>query len=129
MRHNYASWIEGFRRLFHIREYSSTRLASRAFGFEPLELRLALTGSNVQVADDSIEIIAADVAGDSPSLASSHLATSDSRPPSHVAYSHQEAMPDFNLIDFNPTSSTYDQPVSPRDYFGEVSAWYFGHAT
>ena len=129
MHQNHVPWIEGVRHLFHIRPCSSTRLASRALGLEPLELRLALTGSNVQVADDSIEIMASNVAGDFLSLASSDLATSDSRPPSHVANSQQEAMPDFNLIDYNPTSSTYDQPVSPRDYFGEVSAWYFGHST
>ena len=36
---------------------------------------------------------------------------------------------DFALIDVNPTSSTYDQAVSPRDYSGDVSAWYFGYAT
>jgi hypothetical protein len=48
---------------------------------------------------------------------------------SHVAYSHQQAVPDFGLMDLNPTSPTYNQSVSPRDYLGEVSAWYFGHAT
>jgi hypothetical protein len=36
---------------------------------------------------------------------------------------------DFILTDVNPTSSTYGQSVSPRDYQGQVSAWYFGHAT
>lgn len=36
---------------------------------------------------------------------------------------------DFALLDVNPTSSTYNQTISPRDYLGEVSAWYFGHAT
>jgi hypothetical protein len=40
-----------------------------------------------------------------------------------------EIVPDFGLVDVNPTSSTYDQAVSPRDYLGQVSAWYFGHAT
>ena len=40
-----------------------------------------------------------------------------------------EMMPDFALVDTNTTSSTYDQPVSPRDYLQQVSAWYFGHAT
>ena len=37
--------------------------------------------------------------------------------------------PDFALPDVNPTSATYDQAVSPRDYLQKVSAWYFGHAT
>jgi len=40
-----------------------------------------------------------------------------------------DAVPDFALTDVNPTSATYDQAVSPRDYLREVSAWYFGHAT
>lgn len=37
--------------------------------------------------------------------------------------------PDFQLKDLNPTSSTYDLMVSPRDFFGGISAWYFGSAT
>jgi hypothetical protein len=37
-------------------------------------------------------------------------------------------MPDFTLVDLNPASATYDQDVSPRDYLGKVSAWYFGRA-
>ncbi len=37
--------------------------------------------------------------------------------------------PTFSLVDVNTTSSTYNQPVSPGDYAGAVSGWYFGHAT
>jgi hypothetical protein len=37
--------------------------------------------------------------------------------------------PDFAIRDVNPNSPRYDQMVSPRDYLGRVSAWYFGHAT
>ncbi len=36
--------------------------------------------------------------------------------------------PDFELTDTNPASATYLQPVSPRDFVGRVSAWYFGNA-
>jgi len=36
---------------------------------------------------------------------------------------------DFTLPDVNPNSATYDQPVGPRLYLNQVSAWYFGHAT
>jgi hypothetical protein len=36
---------------------------------------------------------------------------------------------DFSLIDQNSTSTTFEDPVSPRDYTGMVSAWYFGHST
>lgn len=38
-------------------------------------------------------------------------------------------VPDFHLPDVNPTSATYDQAVSPRDYLQKVSGWYFGHST
>lgn len=34
----------------------------------------------------------------------------------------------FSLPDVNPTSDTYETPVSPRDYMGAVSGYYFGHA-
>ena len=37
--------------------------------------------------------------------------------------------PDFSLLDANSTSATYNQPVSPRDFLGQTSGWYFGHAT
>ena len=36
---------------------------------------------------------------------------------------------DFSLIDVNPNSTTRDQNISPRDFQGQISAWYFGHAT
>ncbi len=38
-------------------------------------------------------------------------------------------VPDFAIVDVNPTSATLNQAVSPRDYLEKVSAWYFGHAT
>lgn len=37
--------------------------------------------------------------------------------------------PDFGLIDVNPSSASFEQPVSPRDYLERVSGWYFAHAT
>ncbi len=36
---------------------------------------------------------------------------------------------DFSLEDLNDSSQTYQQAISPRDYLGSVSAWYFGHST
>ena len=42
---------------------------------------------------------------------------------------HPDAIFDFSLTDVNATSATFDEPVSPRDYLGKVSGWYFGHAT
>jgi hypothetical protein len=38
-------------------------------------------------------------------------------------------VPDFSLVNTNSNSPTYNQNVSPRDFLGQVSAWYFGHAT
>lgn len=35
---------------------------------------------------------------------------------------------DFSLVDVNPASARSGQNVSPRDYLGHVSAWYFGHS-
>ncbi len=37
--------------------------------------------------------------------------------------------PDFHLVDVNPSSERSQQRVSPRDYEGKVSAWYFGHSS
>lgn len=40
-----------------------------------------------------------------------------------------EALPDFSVVDENPNSARYREDVSPRDYLGQISAWYFGHST
>lgn len=39
------------------------------------------------------------------------------------------ALPAFSLVDVNLNSARYQELVSPRDYAGQVSAWYFGHST
>jgi hypothetical protein len=39
-----------------------------------------------------------------------------------------EPIVDFLLQDVNPNSPTNGMYVSPRDYLGQVSAWYFGDA-
>ncbi|MEW6433174.1 MAG: hypothetical protein AB1730_16845 [Myxococcota bacterium] len=36
---------------------------------------------------------------------------------------------DFSLPDVNPASPTGGRNVSPRDFNGRVSAWYFGHSS
>lgn len=36
---------------------------------------------------------------------------------------------DFALPDVNPASPSFQRNVSPRDYLGKVSAWYFGHSS
>lgn len=45
------------------------------------------------------------------------------------AEGEETLVPDFSLLDTNPNSPTYNQSVSPRDFLGQISAWYFGHAT
>lgn len=40
-----------------------------------------------------------------------------------------DALPDFSLTDVNLSSTRYQETVSPRDYLGRISAWYFGRAT
>jgi hypothetical protein len=39
-----------------------------------------------------------------------------------------EPVPDFSLQDVNPTSTTFMADVSPRQYVGQISAYYFGSA-
>lgn len=36
---------------------------------------------------------------------------------------------DFSLVDLNPASATSMKNVSPHDFDGRVSAWYFGHSS
>ncbi len=36
---------------------------------------------------------------------------------------------DFSLLDVNPNSASLGDSVSPRGSLGQISAWYFGHAT
>lgn len=37
-------------------------------------------------------------------------------------------VPDFSYLDENPNSLTSGLPVSPRQFLGQSSAWYFAHA-
>ena len=49
-------------------------------------------------------------------------------PPADVSIAADAAV-DFSLADLNPASGTYSQPVSPRDYLGQISVWMFGYST
>ena len=40
-----------------------------------------------------------------------------------------EALPDFSVADVNADSARYREAISPRDYLGQISGWYFGHST
>lgn len=42
---------------------------------------------------------------------------------------NDDALPDFSVVDVNAESARYHEAVSPRDYLGQISAWYFGHST
>ena len=39
------------------------------------------------------------------------------------------AQPDFTLEDINPSSQSFTQSISPRDYLNQVSGWYFIQST
>jgi hypothetical protein len=43
--------------------------------------------------------------------------------------SSTDPVADFALLDVNPDSTTYEDAVSPRDYLGHVTGWYFGSTT
>ncbi|MCP4808360.1 MAG: hypothetical protein GY913_29615 [Proteobacteria bacterium] len=49
-----------------------------------------------------------------------------------VGFDHQDAgtaAPLFELEDINASSATFGEFVGPATQAGQVSAWYFGHAT
>ena len=39
-----------------------------------------------------------------------------------------EVVPDFHVLDVNPNSASHGDSISPREYLGKISCWYFGHA-
>lgn len=40
-----------------------------------------------------------------------------------------QPLPDFSLVDTNPTSPYSGEAVSPRQFLQQVSGWYFTHAS
>ena len=55
--------------------------------------------------------------------------TDDTADTSDTGSSSQHLVLDFSLPDANPSSMSFGQPVSPRDYLNQVSGWYFIKAT
>lgn len=53
------------------------------------------------------------------------IADSGSPPAGPTSLTIGEAPPDFSLIDTNPSSATYQQPVVPSKQLGVVTGWYF----
>jgi hypothetical protein len=45
------------------------------------------------------------------------------------AEGEESMVPDFEIVDLNPNSASYEEAVSPRDYLQQVSGWYFTYAT
>ncbi|MFP6684891.1 MAG: hypothetical protein VB934_09265 [Polyangiaceae bacterium] len=39
------------------------------------------------------------------------------------------AAPDFSIKDVNPSSASLGNDISPKDYQGQATAWFFGHST
>ena len=56
----------------------------------------------------------------------SGIAPAESEP---LGRESSELVPDIALEDVNPSSPFFATEVSPRRFLGQVSAWYFGHAT
>jgi len=74
-------------------------------------------------------LLAALVAGAGCGSDSSPAAPDNNGGDTNGGQTTEQSVPDFALTDVNSTSTTYDTLVSPRDFLGEVSAWYFGHST
>lgn len=49
--------------------------------------------------------------------------------PAGPGFDTGELVPDFSLEDVNASSASFGALVSPRDFEGIPSAWYFGHAS
>ena len=60
---------------------------------------------------------------------SSDLSGADGSGSTDTPQPSNEALPDFTLTDVNANSARHQEAVSPREYLGQISAWYFGHST
>ncbi len=60
---------------------------------------------------------------------SSDSSGADGSGPAETPQPNHDALPDFSLTDVNPNSARYQEAVSPREYLGQISAWYFGRST
>jgi hypothetical protein len=89
------------------------------------------SGGGADSATSSAATTSSDAASTVSSSAQSTAATSTSTgtggAPPMLAVG--DLVPDFSLLDVNPSSPTSGQPVAPRDYLKQVSGWYFGHST
>ena len=93
--------------------FQAHRAPSRFFSRRPF----ALPGSEGSSSSDSEEASGSDT--ENPRNAQ----------PGEPPEPNDEALPDFSVVDVNADSARYGEAVSPRDYLGQISAWYFGHST
>ena len=96
---------------------------------ETLEPRLVLSANplqNLTPEDPALSVEMSAVAGD-PQNGSNTLVVANA--PAVVSSNSLAAVADFQLVDVNPTSTTYNNPVSPRDYLQQTSVYYFFHST
>jgi hypothetical protein len=56
-------------------------------------------------------------------------APASSPPPDPGGPPQGQVAPEFSLVDVNPASPSAATEVAPSDSVGQVSVWYFGHAT
>jgi hypothetical protein len=68
-------------------------------------------------------------ANDSGTKDDSGIATDDSATSDDSGTPAAWLVPDFALVDLNTASPRYGEVVSPRDYVGHASGWYFIHST
>jgi hypothetical protein len=63
-------------------------------------------------------------------LASLSVSCGDDKPTKPEPSGNPAAVvPDFTLADRNPNSPTFEADISPRNYLGKVSCYYFTAAT
>ena len=91
------------------------------FALVSFSLSLALVGCDSGEADPIDSADASDV--------SDAADTSDTSDTSDSGVSSEHFVLDFSLPDANPSSPSFGQPISPRDYLNQVSGWYFIKAT
>lgn len=89
---------------------------------------LALTGCTDGIEGDNTDTLPSDtLSSDASDTVESD--TSEATDSSSEDASAEAMMPDFELVDVNPNSASFELSVSPRDHLGQVSAFYFTHAT
>ncbi len=85
---------------------------------------------NENAADDSAgDSVNENAADDSTNDNAADANVNDNGEPVDDPQPSADALTDFAAGDVNPDSARFQEEVTPRDYLGQVSAWYFGHST